>query len=134
MGSGVPLSSQKWRLINLDLKAPQLQRNAVSCREMIFTALGTCVHVQESPKNGLIFPRLVSVPGTCRPMLSGKDQPAFSVFFAVYTFLQAIAVALCQNQEEGRLGKAQLDASGCTQVPFKNLALGLLWSHGARHR
>lgn len=61
-------------MINLDLEAPQLQRNAVSWREMFFIAPGTCVHVQESPKNGLIFKRLASVLATRRPMLSGKDQ------------------------------------------------------------
>lgn len=102
------LSSQKWRLIKLDLKASQLQRNAVFSREMFFTALGTRVHVQESPKKWL-----ASAPGTCRPMLwSGKDQLAFSVTIATYTLLlQAIAVCFVSEQGRGQVGKAQWDAS-----------------------
>jgi hypothetical protein len=85
-------------------KPPLLQRNAVSGREMFFTALGTCVvHVQES-KERADFLRLGSAPGTCRPLLSSKDQLAFSVSFAVHIFLWAIAVcSLCQDKEEGRL-------------------------------
>lgn len=121
-----PRVAKSGDLINLDLKAPQLQRNAVSCRD--------CVHVQESPKNGLIFTRLASVPGTRRPMLSGKDQLGLLVLLCSLYFPPGTCCMLSVRTRKRAGWERHNWMPLCTQVPFQVLALDLLCSHGARHR
>lgn len=110
----------------LTSKPPLLQRNAVSGREMFFTALGTCVvHVQES-KERADFLRLGSAPGTCRPLLSSKDQLAFSCLLCRSYFPPGHCCMLfVSGQGRGQVGKAQLDASSSV---YKSLLRLWLWS------
>lgn len=120
--------------MDLDLKVPQLQRNTVSCREIFFTALGThpCLCPRIS-KEWADFREARVSPWYMQTHAFWEGPPGRLCLHAVYSFLQAIAVCFLSEQGREQVGKGTIGCVWHTQV-FKILALGLLCSHGARHR
>lgn len=108
-------------------KPPLLQRNAVSGREMFFHCpWNLCCSCPRVPKERADFLRLGSAPGTCRPLLSSKDQLAFSCLLCRSYFPPGHCCMLfVSGQGRGQVGKAQLDASSSV---YKSLLRLWLWS------
>lgn len=74
-GSCAPLSSQRRRdWSTLPAKPRRCGGMHSLARKCFSLPFGTCAHVRESPKNGLLLAKLGSFLGTCGLVLSGKDQ------------------------------------------------------------